>query len=91
MVFGKLKDEKDFMMDKMRRDGHFYNDGEYLKFSENGHEGLIDQQNEISFHEKLSLFIAILEKSITESGDKAKSLNRLHDALTKTRIAYEHY
>ena len=42
MVFGKLKDEKDFMMDKMRRDGHFYNDGELLKFSENGHDGLID-------------------------------------------------
>ena len=31
MVFGKLKDEKDFMMDKMRRDGHNYMDGEMLK------------------------------------------------------------
>ena len=42
MVFGKLKDEKDFMMDKMRRDGHAYQDGEILKFSENGSDGLID-------------------------------------------------
>ena len=42
MVFGKLKDEKDFMMDKMRRDGHNYMDGEMLKFSENGNDGLID-------------------------------------------------
>lgn len=91
MVFGKLKDEKDFMMDKMRRDGNSYGDGEHLKFSENGNDGLIDRSTDISFHEKLTLFIAILEKSITESGDKAKSLNRLHDALTKTRIAYEHY
>ena len=41
--------------------------------------------------DKLSVFINILEKGITESGDKAKSLNKLHDALIKTRIAYAHY
>ena len=33
----------------------------------------------------------MLETCITETGDKAKSLNRLHTALLKTRVAYDHY
>jgi len=89
MVFGKLKDEKDFMMDKMKRDNHHYNDGEYCKL--NDPNGIIDTQVEISFSDKLTMFVSILEKCITESGDKAKSLNKLHDALLKTKVAYEHY
>jgi len=37
------------------------------------------------------MFVAILEKCIAESGDKAKILNKLYDALVKTKIAFEHY
>ena len=37
------------------------------------------------------MFIEILELCITESGDKAKSLNKLHDCLIKTRVTYDHY
>jgi Rad3-related DNA helicase len=92
MVFGKLKDEKDYMVEKMKRENVNYGDGEHLKFGEDGMEGILDEQhNEITFNEKLTIFISILEKSITESGDKAKSLNKLHDALSKTKIAYQHY
>jgi hypothetical protein len=58
----------------------------------NDTEGVIDNDNsEFSFPDKLQLFINILEKCITESGDKAKALNKLHDALSKTKIAYKHY
>lgn len=39
----------------------------------------------------MSLFIAVLEQCITETGDKAKSLNKLHSALLKTVVAYDHY
>ena len=91
MVFGKLKDEKDFMLEKMRKSAHLYGDGEFLKFGD-GDDGLLDHQNtDLSFVDKLTVFINILERGITESGDKAKSLNKLHDALSKTRLAYEHY
>ena len=91
MVFGKLKDEKDFMLEKMRKSQHMYGDGEFLKFGD-GDDGLLDHQNtDLTFLDKLTVFINILERGITESGDKAKSLNKLHDALSKTRIAYKHY
>jgi hypothetical protein len=33
----------------------------------------------------------VLEQCITETGDKAKALNKLHAALIKTRVAYDHY
>jgi len=90
MVFGKIKDEKDFVMDKMRRSNFHYSDGQYLKM--NDENGVIDgDQSEYSFQEKLTLFVNILEKCITECGDKAKALNKLHDCLLKTKIAYEHY
>lgn len=79
------------MLEKMRKSAHLYGDGEFLKFG-NGDNGLLDHQNtDLSFIDKLTVFISILEKGITESGDKAKSLNKLHDALFKTRIAYDHY
>jgi len=45
----------------------------------------------VSFGDKLDMFISILEKCIAESGEKAKSLNKLYDALVKTKIAYDHY
>jgi hypothetical protein len=55
----------------------------------NDNDGIIDNENtEYSFLEKIGLFVNILEKCITESGDKAKALNRLHDALNKSKIAY---
>ena len=41
MVFGKLKDEKDFMLEKMRKSAHLYGDGEFLKFGD-GDDGLLD-------------------------------------------------
>ena len=47
--------------------------------------------SEICFKDKLTLFIEILELCITESGDKAKCLNKLHDCLLKTRVCYDHY
>jgi hypothetical protein len=37
------------------------------------------------------MFIVILEKSIIESGEKAKALNKLYDALNKVKVAYNHY
>ena len=90
MVFGKIKDEKDFVMDKIRKSNFHYSDGQYLKI--NQESGVIDSEHsEFSFLEKLTLFVNILEKCITESGDKAKALNKLHDMLNKTRIAYQHY
>jgi signal transduction protein with GAF and PtsI domain len=52
---------------------------------------LIDRQEEICFRDKLSLFITVLEQCITETGDKAKALNKLHMSLIKTRVAYDHY
>ena len=58
----------------------------------NDNDGVIDHENtEFTFLDKLTLFVNILEKCITESGDKAKALNKMHDALSKTKIAYEHY
>ena len=57
----------------------------------NDPDGLLDRQEEICFKDKLTLFIEILELCITESGDKAKCLNKLHDCLLKTRVCYDHY
>ena len=45
----------------------------------------------MSFGDKLTMFIQILEKCIAESGEKAKVLNKLYDALFKTKIAFDHY
>ena len=89
MVFGKLKDEKDFMLDRIKQQNNQCSDGHLVKL--NDPDSIIDQEQDISFVDKLGLFIAILERCITESGDKAKALNKLHDALLKTKISYEHY
>lgn len=40
MVFGKLKDEKDFMMEKMKSRNWPYGDGQYCKLNDT--EGTID-------------------------------------------------
>lgn len=40
MVFGKLKDEKDFMMDRMRRNKIRIGDGQHCKLNDDN--GLID-------------------------------------------------
>ena len=37
------------------------------------------------------MFISILQKCIVESGEKSKSLNKLHDSLLKIKVAYSHY
>lgn len=72
------------------RDRQFtYSDGAQIKLNES--DALIDRQEEICFRDKISLFITVLEQCITETGDKAKALNKLHSALVKTRIAYDHY
>jgi hypothetical protein len=89
LVFGKLKDEKDFLMNSIKARQFTYSDGSHIKLNET--DALIDRQEEICFRDKISLFITVLEQCITETGDKAKALNKLHGALIKTRVAYDHY
>ena len=89
MVFGKLKDEKDAMMEAVRESGGQNYTGQRICLSRE--DSLIDRQDTMCFRDKLSLFIAVLEQCITETGDKAKSLNKLHSALVKTVVAYDHY
>lgn len=87
MVFGKLKDEKDMMLERMRKNRIKIGDGNICKLSDSN--GILDQ--ELSFIEKLEMFISILEKCIVESGQACKQLNKLYDCLLKIKVAYEHY
>jgi hypothetical protein len=68
MVFGKLKDEKDMMLERMRRNRIKIGDGNLCKLNDTN--GILDQ--ELSFIEKLEMFITILEKCIVESAAGCK-------------------
>lgn len=59
LVFGRLKDEKDFMMNNIKQQHFTYSDGRHIKLNEE--DALIDRQEEICFRDKLSLFITVLE------------------------------
>ena len=76
MVFGKLKDEKDVMMEKMRK--------ERLSSSQKS-------DDEDTFTDKLEMFIGVLKQCIVESGEKCKLLNKLFDVLLKVKVSYVHY
>ena len=89
MVFGRLKDEKDMMLERMKKNRIKVGDGNLCKL--NDHNGVLDQQGEFSLLEKLEMFIQILEKCIVDSSNSAKTLNKLHDCLLKIKTAYEHY
>lgn len=86
MVFGKLKDEKDVMFERMRRNRIHLSDGNL-----NDSSMVINNEQELTFVEKLEMFVGILEKCIVESGPQAKQLNKLYDCLVKIRVSYEHY
>eukprot|EP00347_Sterkiella_histriomuscorum_P016981 403351116 len=86
MVFGKLKDEKDMMIENMKN--------KHQKFSaqkDGSNDQRTEHQQELTFTEKLEMFILILQTCIVESGDKGKSLNKLYDTLLKVKIAYTHF
>lgn len=58
-VFGRLKDEKDFLMENIRQQQFTYSDGKHIKLNQT--DALIDRQEEICFRDKLLLFITVLE------------------------------
>jgi hypothetical protein len=66
MVFGKLKDEKDMMLERMRSKRINVNDGNLCKLNDTN--GILDQGGELSFSEKLEMFVTILERCIMETG-----------------------
>ena len=55
MVFGKLKDEKDMMMDRMKKHRIKVGDGNLCKLNDSN--GVLDHEGEFSFVEKLEMFI----------------------------------
>jgi Rad3-related DNA helicase len=55
MVFGKLKDEKDMMLDRMKKNRIKVGDGNLCKLNDTN--GVLDHEGEFSFIEKLEMFI----------------------------------
>ena len=61
-----LKDEKDMMLERMRSKRINVNDGNLCKLNDTN--GILDQGGELSFSEKLEMFVTILERCIMETG-----------------------